>query len=142
MEQDVVDLDFEEDEDGIGEMDVTPLVNLSLVLVLIFMVTSPFFAKTLMPVVLPEAVTSQTEDRENLTISISPNQGFAINEIPIKKPALANEIRRQIRKSGISYVLIRADSRVPHGEVEDVMKICKQLKVKRVAFATVPKVHR
>jgi biopolymer transport protein ExbD len=122
-------------------VDVTPLVNVALVLVLIFLVTSPFLMKQLMGVKLPEAVTTKTESQENITISISPDEGYAINEIPISKDALAVELSRQIKKSGISYVLIRADERVPHGEVEDLMKLSKQLRIRRIAFATIPKIR-
>ena len=128
-------------EEEINGMDVTPMVNLSLVLLLIFMVTSPFFTKTLMPVNVPQAVTSKTEDQENITISISPVDGYGLNEELISKKDLARELRAAMKTSGISYVLIRADERVPHGEIEDVMKIGKRLGVKRIAFATIPKVR-
>lgn len=130
-----------EDSADITGINVTPLVDVSLVLVLIFMVTSPFFVKPLLPVTLPKATTSETEDNQNITISVSPEEGFAVNEIPIRKEALPLEIRNQMKKSGFSFVLIRADERVPYGEIQDIMKIAKDLGVKRTAFATFPKDH-
>jgi biopolymer transport protein ExbD len=128
-----------EKRDGVNSINITPLVDVCLVLVLIFMVTSPFFAKQLMDVHLPQASTSETEDKENITISLSPKEGWAINEIPVAREALYPELRRHLKSSGFSLVLIRADESVSNGEVQDVMKICKKAKVGRIAFATDPK---
>jgi biopolymer transport protein ExbD len=133
------DLMPQDSDEGVNAINITPLVDVCLVLVLIFMVTTPFFAKPLLAVALPRASTAQSEDRENITISISPEEGWAVNEIPIKKEALYQELRRQLKMSGFDFVLIRADERVPHGEVQEVMKICKKARVKRVAFATDPR---
>jgi biopolymer transport protein ExbD len=133
------EVSVEEESEGLHGINVTPLVDVSLVLVLIFMVTSPFMVKPLMPVKLPQAVTSQPEDRENITVSISPEDGFAINEIPVERRTLAAQLKRQIKASGFSFVLIRADERVPHGDVQDVMKIAKEQGARRIAFAIVPK---
>ncbi len=132
------DVANDQDEDITG-INITPLVDVCLVLLLIFMVTSSYFVKQLIPVTVPQAVTSRAESDENLTISMSPVGGYAINEIPIKKEAIANEIRREIKTTGIRYVLIRADERTPHGEVERIMKISKRAGASRIAFATVPK---
>lgn len=127
---------LEEDE---AEINITPLVDVCLVLVLIFIVTAPLFSKTLMAVTLPQAVTAQTESQENITISMSVEDGYAINEIPIQRQALNNELRRHIKKAHLKYVLIRADERISHGEVEDLLKLSKRLGARRIAFATVPK---
>ncbi|OVE78193.1 hypothetical protein BVX98_00995 [bacterium F11] len=128
--------EWEEDESHIN---TTPIVNVSLVLVMIFLVTSPYFVKDLIPVLLPKAVTSETESEENITISISPSEGYAINEVPIDKNHLAFNLESVVKRSGLTYVLIRADQRVPHGEVEDIMKMSRKVGIKRISFATVPK---
>jgi biopolymer transport protein ExbD len=132
-------LSVAEEDDGVNSINITPLVDVCLVLVLIFMVTTPFFTKTLMNVALPRASTAEAEDRENITVSISPSEGFAVNEVVVSKEGLYKELRRQLESSGFSFVLIRADETVPHGEVQDVMKICKRARVRRVAFATDPR---
>src|SRR5438105_3525480 len=103
------------------------------------MVTSPFFAKPLIPVQLPQAVSSESEDHQNITVSVSPVSGYAINEVPIKKVALGTELMRQMNKTGFSFLLIRADERIPYGEVEDIMKLGKRCGFRRIAFATEPK---
>ena len=122
-----------------AEINVTPLVNISLVLVLVFMVANPFIVKNLIPVQLPKAVSSETEHEENISITISPEEGFVVNEEPVDKKNLKMAMRTILKNTGISFVLIRADERVPHGEVEDVLKMAKQVGVKRIAFGTQPK---
>ena len=130
--------DLEKGE-GFKGINVTPLVDVCLVLVLIFLVTSPFFSKALLPVRLPQAVSSKAEDQENITLSISPDEGFAINEVPINRSDLSRELRKKMKDSGFSFLLIRADERVPYGEVQNVLKIGKALGVRRIAFGTSPK---
>jgi biopolymer transport protein ExbD len=126
-------------EDGVNAINITPLVDVCLVLVLIFMVTSPFFARQLMTVALPRASAAETEDRENITVSMSLKEGFAVNEVSVPRENLYAELKRQLNVSGFSFVLIRADQTVAYGEVEEVMKLCKKAKVKRIAFATDPR---
>ncbi len=131
---------FEDGEDNIsGSINITPLTDVGLTLVIVFMVMSPIVVKNLIPVKLPEAVTAKAERTENITISISPEEGFAINEVPLKREALELELDRTLRRSNITYILIRSDERVPYGEVEDVMKMAKRLGGTQIAFATVPK---
>jgi|ERR1044071_7099190 biopolymer transport protein ExbD len=134
-------MDRELEEDDFHGINIAPLVDVALVLVLIFMVTGPFFVKGLIPVKLPEAVTAQAENSENITVSISPEDGYAVNEIEVSRAELYARLKLQMKESGFSFLLIRADERVPHGEVEYIMKLGKQLGMKRIAFATVPKMR-
>lgn len=129
----------ESNEETISGINITPLVDVCLVLVLIFMVTSSLITKELIPVSVPEAITSRAESEENITVSVSPTDGFAINEKRISKKGLSAELKKQMKATGVDYILIRADERTPHGEVEDLMKISKKLGAGRIAFATVPK---
>jgi biopolymer transport protein TolR len=132
-------MDELEDSDGMYGINIAPLVDVALVLVLIFMVTSPFMVKGLLPVKLPQAVASQAENKENITISISPDEGFAINEVPVGRGELMTKLKSVAKDSGFSFLLIRSDERVPYGEVEYVMKVGRQVGMKRIAFATEPK---
>lgn len=132
------DIDMME-EDDVSGVNITPVVDVALVLLMIFLVTSPFFIKDLLPVSLPKAVSSETEASGNITVSISPDLGFAVNEVPVLRANLIKEMKRAIRNSNNRVLLIRADERVPSGEVEDVMKISRKMKIRRIAFATLPK---
>lgn len=126
-----------EDEDTLTEINVTPLVDVCLVLVIVFMVTAPFFAKPLMELTLPRAITGEGEGRENITISISPKFGFAINDENIgSSNDLLPELAKKIKDTGYTFVVIRADEQVPHGTVLEVMDMARLAGATRVAFAT------
>lgn len=120
-------------------INVTPLVDVSLVLVLIFLVSSPFFVKSLVPVELPKASSASAEDQKNITVSVAPGDVYSINETEVDKKMLSQELQKQMKESNISFLLIRADERSAHGEVQDLMKIGKKLGFQRIAFATYPK---
>jgi biopolymer transport protein ExbD len=123
-------------------INVTPLVDVSLVLVLIFMVTSPFFLKDLLQVNLPEATSLQMESRKNITVSVSAAGEMALNEIPVTSlNVLSFELSRAIKKEGSDVVLLRADGNVPSGDVQDILKIIKKAGARRVAFATQPRLQ-
>ncbi len=128
-----------ENESGFHGINVTPLVDVSLVLVLIFMVTSPFFAKALMPVSLPQARSAESEDQKNIAVSLAADGRIEVNEVSVDMDGLRQEIINQMDKTGFSFVLIRADERVLNGQIQDVMRAAKQAKASRVAFATTPR---
>lgn len=130
-------MNTQDEDDGITSINVTPLVDVSLVLVIIFMVTAPFFAKPLMDLTLPTAVTGDAEGRENITVSISPKYGFAINDQSVESSQmLLPELEKKIRDTGYTFIIIRADEQVPHGTVLEVMDIAKMAGANHVAFAT------
>jgi biopolymer transport protein ExbD len=130
-----------ESQNSFTSINVTPLVDVSLVLVLIFMVTSPFFAKPLLPVRLPEAGAAKSEDARNITVSVSPETGVAVNETPVALDNLGRELKNRIDETGFDFVLVRADERVPSGEVQDVLRLAKRAGAKRIAFAATPRVQ-
>ena len=88
---------------------------------------------------LPESVSAGAEDQQNITVSISPEEGYAVNESAVEKKALSATLHRQMKDSGFTFLLIRADERVAYGDIEDILKIGKELGFKRIAFATTPK---
>ena len=68
-------------QDGIVTgINVTPLVDVGLVLVIIFMVTAPLFEQPALNVNLPKASTKEGEEKENITVTITPDGKIAINE--------------------------------------------------------------
>lgn len=131
-------LDFEPPVQGIN---VTPLVDVCLVLVLIFMVTSPFFVKPLLDVKLPQAVVADSESRQNVTITLSAEGECAINDVSVPCAELEGALREHLRKTDVRFLLIRADERVSSGAVQDAMKMAQRRGLKRIAFATLPKIQ-
>ncbi len=122
-------------EEEINSINVTPLVDVCLVLVIIFMVTAPMMVQPNMAVVLPKASTKEGENKENITISISDKGEWAINQDIIGKEKVAERLLSLMKKSKDKYIVIRADKAAAWGSAEEAMSMAKKVGAK-YALAT------
>ena len=129
-------------DDIVTGINVTPLVDVGLVLVIIFMVTAPLFEQPTLNVNLPQSHTKEGEEKENITITITPDGKFAVNESEVKREDLESTLKHKISKSGEKHMILRADKESFHGDLLFVMKIGKELGAKSMAIATEPKDKR
>ena len=75
----------------ICKIDITPLVGVALILVIVFMVTSPLMMTNAdMDIDLPKAKTIEAKSQTNITISYSKNHEIALNEIQVSLSLLGN----------------------------------------------------
>ncbi len=123
-------------DDPITDINVTPLVDVSLVLVIIFMVTAPLFSQPVMQVELPKAITDEGKESENVTITIDPEDRIAVNAKEVTKDELKGELKLQLLQSSDKVVIIRADNLTKHGVVIDALDMAKELGAKTMIFAT------
>src|SRR3989338_6683042 len=102
--------------EAIVGINVTPLVDVCLVLVIIFMVTTPLLMQPILPIELPKAHTQEGEEKQNITITISKEGKFALNadEMPDIE-TLKNALRAKLNLSLDRYVIVRADQAALHG---------------------------
>ncbi len=124
------------DEGPITDINVTPLVDVSLVLVIIFMVTAPLFSQPVMKVELPKAITDEGKETENVTITIDPADKIAVNAKEVTEEELKGELKLAIQKSGDKVVIIRADKLTDHGIVIKTLDLAKELGARSLIFAT------
>jgi len=119
-----------------SEINVTPMVDVMLVLLIIFMVSAPLLTAGL-PVDLPEAKGQQTESKdEPLTVSITAAGEIAIGETKVTLAELAPKLKA-IAKNGVDQLLVvKADKAVPHGTVMQVMSRLSEGGFKRLTFLT------
>ncbi len=101
-------------DDPITDINVTPLVDVCLVLVIIFMVTAPLFSQPIMEVELPKAITDEGESAENITITINPDEQLAVNAKEVTIDELKVELKLKMQESADKYVIIRADKLTNH----------------------------
>ena len=121
----------------ISKIDITPLVGLSLVLVIIFMVTSPLMmTPSELDVSLPKAKTVEAKSESNITISISQDKNLALDEKEILLTDLENELSKLLDPNPGQLVVIRADKNLNHRVVLELLTICKRAGAKRLAIAT------
>lgn len=119
-----------------ADINVTPLVDVCLVLVIIFMVTTTAFLEPPFDIVLPEAHTSEQTKEENIFIAVNPEGLLAVNESQIASADFTAFIQKKIRESRHKLVIIRADEGAASGDVIDVMNIVKKAGARRITFGT------
>lgn len=121
----------------IGKVEITPLVGVALILVIIFMVTSPLMTTPPdIDVDLPKARTVEAKSESNITISLSSNKIIALNEKLVPMDKLSGELSKMLKEHPDRLVVIRADKNLTHREVLEIMGIAKKSGAKKMAVAT------
>jgi biopolymer transport protein TolR len=121
----------------LSEINVTPLVDVMLVLLIIFMVTAPMLQQGV-DVNLPQEGSGSPLDanRERLVITLAANERIFLNDRRIDFPELEQTLRQG---SGASKeVFLRADKDIPYGLVVKMMATIKQAGIERLGIVTVP----
>jgi biopolymer transport protein ExbD len=106
-----------DDDEGINEINVTPLVDIMLVLLVIFMVASVYIVKESIELELPKAASATDTPETTLSIVMDKERKLYLNGDPIEEAALVNAIQKQAEKDKNTQAMIGADHRVFHGDV-------------------------
>ncbi|MEJ2053837.1 MAG: biopolymer transporter ExbD [Calditrichaceae bacterium] len=121
----------------IGKIEITPLVGVALILVIVFMVTSPLMmTPPNIDVNLPKARTVEAKSESNITISFSNDRILALNEKIVPKEQLGIELSKVLKDHPDRLVVIRADKNLTHREVLEVLGIAKKAGATHLAVAT------
>ena len=124
------------EEDSIAGVNISPIINVALVLVIVLIITAPILSIPSIPVNLPRAVTIEAKER-NITISYSKDGKVAIDTQVISWKDLVPKLKYRLKENSKALVIIRADKDVPYGEVEKIFDIViKKAGAKRIAVAT------
>ena len=125
-------------DDPITDINVTPLVDICLVLVIIFMVTVPIMM-TVSPVKveLPKAHTLEAREDVNIAVAINPKDSAAVDTKKCTLMQLPELMKAAVDKKGTDKeLIIRADKNVTHDRVLLIMDIAKKLGCERISLAT------
>ena len=137
----IADLENEDEFSEAHEINVTPFIDVMLVLLIIFMVAAPLSTVDL-PIDLPSSTASPERKPDKPTyLSIKSDLSLFIGETPVKRSDLVRTLDGADGPSKDRFVFIRADRAVPYGEMMDVLEILRAggyAKVKLVALETVP----
>src|SRR6476661_4952535 len=117
------DLDGDDDFAESHEINVTPFIDVMLVLLIIFMVAAPLSTVDL-PVDLPTSSATPTKKPDKPTyVSIKSDLTLAIGENPVKRTDLVHSLDGLADISKDKHIFLRADRSVPYGELMGVMEI-------------------
>ena len=125
-----------EDEGGrmITEINVTPLVDIVLVLLIVFMVTTTYIVNPSLKVDLPKAASGSETQKSSLGLSLDKAGKLFLNGEPATEEAVLAFIKTELPKTPELQAVIAADKTVPHGDVVHVIDVVKRAGVKRFAI--------
>jgi biopolymer transport protein TolR len=120
-----------------AEINVTPLVDVMLVLLIIFMVTAPMMQEGV-SVDLPDAkgVPIEKEQKDEIMIAVSGKGDVFVNEVSVKESDLADYILSAVKDNPTREVYLRADKTVPYGTVVRIMAALRSAKIENINFIT------
>jgi biopolymer transport protein TolR len=120
----------------LSEISLTPLMDLSFLLLVTFIITFPLVEKGI-PVQLPQAKASElkTPDRAH-TVSVDDKGKLFLNDLPVDEQSLRQEMVAAGQRDPSVSVLIRADERLAYGTVVKVLRILHEAKITRMALVT------
>ena len=123
------------DDDGIVGINVTPLVDITLVLLIIFMVTAKLISGQSVPLDLPKAATAGAL-QSIFTISVDADAQVVANGRAVSdRKTLQNDARQALAADPSLRVLVSASARSSHGSVMQVVDSLREVGVTRIAFA-------
>ena len=125
----------EKESTTLSEINVTPLVDVFLVLLIIFMVTTPMLQQGI-DVQLPRESTTNIEAQERDTVIITKDRRIYLNERRITLSDLHERLKQKVALNKGSEVFLRADKNVPYGFVVKVMANIKRAGIEKLGMVT------
>ena len=121
-----------------SDINVTPFVDVMLVLLIIFMVTAPMMMQGV-DVTLPEATAKPlVSQKENLIVTIDQNQQVHINDFAVEIDYLREKLAKILENQSDREVYFRGDQAVPYGVAVRVLAEIKGAGVTKIGMVTVP----
>ena len=124
-------------QSALADINITPLVDVVLVLLIIFMVTAPILQSGI-EVNVPKTKTVQEITQERLVISIDKQQRVFFGNDPVNINEIGARVRQKIRDPQNEAVYLRCDQDVPFGAYAVVLDSLKQAGITQVSVVTEP----
>jgi len=128
----------QQQEDSISQINITPLVDVMLVLLVIFMVTAPILQHGV-AVDLPQVAAGPVDGPDtSLVISVSKDGKVHLENRTLSLAELQHRLTESVQKAPGQAVYLRADKGVPYGKVVEVMAVLRNVGVKKLSMMTSP----
>ena len=125
-------------EPPMSEINVTPMVDVMLVLVVIFIITAPLMASSIR-LDLPKAQGTQPADAPRfVTVVVDKGGQVFLNDKPVTSEQIAAQLASAAKQNPETEVQLRADQGVPYGKVVEVMGFVHKAGLTRIGFVAEP----
>ena len=118
----------------ISGINVTPLVDITLVLLIIFMVTASYIVSPSIKIDLPKAGTGGQQQQSSLSLTLTAQGALFLNGSPSNDEALTRYVTLALPQTPELQAVIAADRSVPHGTVVHLIDVVRRAGVRRFAI--------
>jgi len=122
---------------SLAEINIIPLVDVVLVLLLIFMLTAPMMYRGI-DVNLPRAAAKPTAVEERMVLTVTKEQGLYLNERRITPSGLEDALREAFRARTDKTLYLKADAGLSYGSVIEAMDRVRRAGIERLGMVTEP----
>jgi biopolymer transport protein ExbD len=120
----------------IAKVNVTPIIDVALVLVIILMITAPMIAVSNVDVKLPEAQTRNLEGHDRISVTLGAKGELAVDDTDVNASALQSTITSRLAGRDNVIVVIRADQSVAYSAVRQIVEAARAAGATRIAVGT------
>jgi biopolymer transport protein ExbD len=127
-----------ESKPAFTRINVTPIIDVALVLVIILLITAPMITALSMEIDLPQAKTRSIEDEVRVSITLGREGELAVDDEQVSPNSLHRVLARKISEASDKDILVvvRADAAVTHGTIKQIINDARTAGAKRIAVAT------
>ncbi|MCC6160023.1 MAG: biopolymer transporter ExbD [Deltaproteobacteria bacterium] len=126
------------EDEPITAINVTPLVDIVLVLLIIFMVTATFIVEPQIKVELPKAASGEPSEPENFAVVLTKDGKLYLDGDEVDQAALWAALSERLKNDPDVQAVISADKEVMHGKVVEIVDLVRRLGCKRFAINVQP----
>ena len=121
----------------IREINMTPLIDLTFLLLITFMITFPLVEQGI-PLRLPKGKAQDVEKQDSSTVAVNAKEELFFDDLPVTPEMLARELESKVALDPDATILVRADETLAYGKVVAVLRILHDAGISRMALVTDP----
>ncbi len=126
----------EKEQEGFSNINVTPLTDVLLVLLIIFLITGNSMTAPAHDITLPEVITKEKAENASIFIDVDPKGDFYVGNSKVEQVRLKEVLERMARVKNTDRVIINADNKTPYKSVVIAMNSARKSGLINIALAT------
>jgi len=121
----------------ISEINMTPLMDLTFLLLITFMITFPLIEQGI-PVRLPKGKSTELDQANTFSITLNEKGDLFFDDVPTSSDLLASDLKAKAEADPDVTILVRADERIAYGKVAAILRMMHDAGISRMALVTDP----